>query len=104
MANPMHQLSAAKGGVVGMNAICGIALIVPFTQQLMLGCFKRWLLCFPSKSFVIATRTSAVILHTVCNWSLPLMAADRALPLSSEVTASKCLLRCLGIFALIPVL
>ena len=28
VADPMHKLAAAKGGVVGMNAICSIALIV----------------------------------------------------------------------------
>ncbi len=100
----MHEFVAAKGGVVGMNAICSIVLIVPFTQQLMLCCFKSGLLCFPSKSLIIAKRTSAVVLHTVCNLSLPLVAADWALPLSHEVTPRKHLLRCLGVFSLIPVL
>ena len=85
---PMHQLAAAKSGAVGMNAICTIALIVPFTQQLMTCCFKCGLLCFSSRNFVATKRTSAVVLHTVCNLSLPLMAADRALPVSSAITAS----------------
>ena len=100
---PMHKLVAAKGGVVGINASCSIALIVPFTQQLMTCCFKCGLLSFPSRSFVATKRTSAVILHTSCNLTLPLMAADRALPVSSETTASKRLIRRLGIFVLIPV-
>ncbi len=104
VAHPMHQLFAAKGGAVGMNAICSIALIVPFMQQLMLCCFKCGVLFFPSRSFVATTRTSAIVLHTLCNLTLPLMAADRALPLSSEVTAGDCLLRCLGILVLIPIL
>ncbi len=103
-ADPMHQFFAAKGGGVGLNAICSIALIVPFTQQLMLCCFKCGVLFFPFKSFVPATRTSAVVMHTLSDLSLPLMAADRALPVSSESTASKCLVRCLGILVLIPVL
>jgi hypothetical protein len=61
------------------------------------------LLCGPSKSFATTARTTAVILRTVRNLTLPLMAADRALPVSSETTASKCLIRRLGIFVLIPV-
>ncbi len=104
VADPMHQLLAAKGGGVGMNAICSIALMVPLTQQLMTCYFKCGLLCFPSTSFISTTRTSAVVLHTLCNLTLPLMAADGALPLSSEGTASNRLLRCLGVLVLIPVL
>jgi len=88
----------------GMNAICSIALIVPFTQNLMSCCFKRWPLCFPSNNFVTATRTSAVILHTSCNLTLPLVATDWALPLSPEVTARKHLLRRLSILVVVPVL
>jgi len=48
LAHPMHMLVAAKGGVIGMNTICSIALIVPFKQQLMLRSYKRGLLCLPS--------------------------------------------------------
>ena len=69
----------------------------------MLHFFKRWLNCSPSK-FTSATRTSAVLLHTFGNMSLPLMTAGGALPLSPEVAASKRLLRCLGILILVPVL
>ena len=85
-----------------MNAICSIALIVPLKQQLMLRCLKRRLLCSCYK-FATATRTSAVFPYTVCNWSLPLMAACWALPLSPEVTARNRLLRCLGVLVMIPV-
>ena len=102
VAHPMHQLLTAEGSSVGMNAICIIALIVPFKQQLMLCCFKCGVCVFPSDSFALAARTSPVVNHTLCNLSLPLMAADRALPLSPEVTACKHLLRCLGILVLIP--
>ena len=104
VADPMHKLAAAKSGVVGMNAVCSIALNVPFMQQLMLRCFKCGLLHFPPTSFVDAKRTSSVSLHTLCNWSLPLMTADGALPLSPEVAASKRLLRCLVILVLVPIL
>ncbi len=104
ITHPMHQLSAAKGGVVGMNAICSIALIVPFMQQLMmLCCFKCWLRCCPSKRFATATRTSAVDLHTARDLSLPLVAAFWALPLNSDLSASKRLLRCLGVLVMIPI-
>ncbi len=41
VADPMHQLSAAKGDVLGMNVVLGVALIVPFHQQWVLHCFKR---------------------------------------------------------------
>ena len=85
-----------------MPTLGTIALIVPFKQQLMLRFFKCWLDCSPSK-FATATRTSAVLLHTARDLSLPLVTACWALPLSPEVTASKRLLRCLGILALIPV-
>ena len=107
LAIPMHEFVAAKGVVVGMNAICSTALIVPLTQQVtdrQLRCFKRGLLCFLSKSLLNAKRTSAVVLHTVRDLSLSPVAAGWALPLSPEVTASKHLLRCLGVFFLIPVL
>ncbi|KAA6421231.1 MAG: hypothetical protein FRX49_08930 [Trebouxia sp. A1-2] len=33
VADPMHQLLAAKGNAMGVDAICSIALIVPFKQQ-----------------------------------------------------------------------
>jgi len=104
LAIPMHKLVAAKGGVVGMNAICSIALIVPLKQQWVVHCFIRWLLCFPLNSFVTATRTSAVVQHTLCNTSLPLVAACWAHPLSPELTARKHVLRCLGILVMVPVL
>ena len=103
VADPVHQLSAAKGGVMGMNAICRIALIVPFEQQRVLHCFKCWLLVFVSNTRCsAASRTSTVILHTFANYSLPLMAADWTLPLSPEDTASKRLLRCLGVLVMVP--
>ena len=104
LAHPMHKLPAAKGGHVGINTICSIALQVPFMQQLMLRCFKRGLLFSPCKSFVPATRTSAVVMHTLPDLSLPLMAADWALPFSPETTAGKHLLWCLGILVLVPIL
>ena len=85
VAHPMHQLFAAKSGGAGMNAICSIALIVPFMQQLMLCCFKCGVLFSPSRSFVATSRKSAVFPRTLCNLTLPLMAAVRALPLSFEV-------------------
>ena len=104
VAHPMHRLFAAKGGGAGMNAICSIALIVPFMQQLMLCCFKCGVPFVPSRGFVATSRTSAVFPHTLCKLTLPLMAAVRALPVSSEGTASNRLLRCLGVLVLIPVL
>ena len=103
VADPVHQLSAAKGGGAGVNVIYSIALIVPFKQQLVLRFFKRWLDCSPSK-FTTATRTSAVLLHTPRDLSLPLVAAFWALPLSPELSASKHLLRCLGVLVTVPVL
>ena len=104
LAMPMHKLVAAKGGVVGMNAICNIALIIPFKQQWVLRCFICWLLCLPSHSYVTATRASTVVMHTLFDGSLPLVAADWTLPLSPEITAGKHLLRCLHILVMIPVL
>ncbi len=103
MAHPMHQLFATKSGGAGMNAISSIVLIVPFMQQLMLCCFKCGMLFFPSRSFVATKRTSAVFSRTLCNLTLPLMTAVRALPVSSEATASNRLLRCLGVLVLTPV-
>jgi len=103
VADPVHQLSAAKGGVMGMNAICSIALIVPIKQQGVLHCFKSWLfVCISNTRYSAASRTTMVISRTCGNFSLPLMAADRALPLSPEDTASKRLPRCLGILVLVP--
>ncbi len=105
VADPVHQLSAAKGGVMGMNAICSIALMVPMKQQGVLHCFESWLFVFVSdRKYSAASRTTTVILHTFGNMSLPLMTADGALPLSPEVAASKRLLRCLVILVLVPVL
>ncbi len=104
VADPVHQLSAAKGGVMGMNAICSIALIVPIEQQGVLHCFESWLtVCISNTGYSAASRTTVVISHTCGNFSLPLMAADRALPLSPEDTASKRLLRCLGVLVMVPV-
>ncbi len=105
VADPMHQLSAAKGDVIRVNAFFWVALIVPFEQQRVLHCFKCWLLVFVSNTRCsAASRTSTVILHTFANYSLPLMAADWTLPLSSEATASQRLFRCLGILVKVPVL
>jgi hypothetical protein len=100
---PMHQLFDAKGGVMRIQAVLRLVFIVPFTQQLVFCCFVCWLGSLLSKSFVNATRTSAVILHILCNFSLPLIAADRALPLSPVATVRKHLLRCLDISVMIPV-
>ena len=104
LAHPMHKLAAAKSGVVRMNAIYSIALRVPFMQQLMLCCFKCGVLCSHFTSFIPTTRTSAVIQRTVCNYSLPLMAADWAPPLSSGAAASKRLLRCFGVLIIVSIL
>jgi len=102
VADPVHQLCAAKGSVVGMNAILEVALIDPFKQQWVLRCFKCWL-SVPHK-LSIALWTTTVIFGTLVYSSLPLVAACWALPLSREATASKYLLRCLGVFVLIPIL
>ena len=99
----MNKLVAAKSGVVGMNAICSIALVIPFKEQWVLHCFKCWLLCVPSHSFVTTTEASIVVLHTRCHTCLPLVAAGWALPLSLEPTARKHLLRCFGVFVMVPV-
>ena len=104
-ADPMHQLSAAKGGVLGMNAVLGVALIVPFQQQWVLCCFKRRLFVTVSNRInFTASRTTTVIAHALRNLTLPLVAAYWTLPLSPEVTASKRLLRCFGVLVLIPVI
>ena len=84
VADPMHQLFDAKGGVMRIQAVLRLVFIVPFTQQLVFCCFVCWLGSLLSKRFVNATRTSAVIPHTLCNFSLPLM-----IPVS-------CLSRCFG--------
>jgi len=98
LANPMHKFVAAKSGAAGMNAILEVALIVPLKQQWVLRCFKRWL--FVSAN---ALRATTIILHTLCNLALPLVVACWALSLGPEVTASKRLLRCLGILVMVPV-
>ncbi len=104
-ADPMHQLFAAKSSSLGINAAFRVALSVPLQQQWVLRCLKCWL-CKPISSRVTSTalRTTGIIQHTRCNLSLPLMAACGALPLSPVITASKRLLRCLGILVTIPVL
>jgi len=104
VADPMHQLSAAKGDVLGMNVVLGVALIVPFHQRWELHCFKRRVCTHVSTGInSAALRTTTIVPHTLCNLALPLMAANWTLPLSAETTASKSLLRCLGIFPLIQV-
>jgi len=98
VADPVHQLLAAKSGVLWMDAVLEVALSVPFKQQWVLRCFKRWL--FVSAN---ALRATTIILHTLCNLALPLVVACWALSLGPEVTASKRLLRCLGILVMVPV-
>ncbi len=104
LAMPMHKLVAGKGGVVGVNTTCSIALIIPFKEQRVLRCFICWLLDWACPSFATATRASTIVLHMRCNMSLPFVAADWALPLSPEFTARKHLLRCLDILVTVPVL
>ncbi len=105
VADPMHQLFAAKSGVLWMNAVLEVALSVPFKQQRVLRCFKRWLTVFVSnRTNSIASRTTTVIAHALRNLTLPLVAAYWTRPLSPEVTASKRLLRCFSVLVLIPVL
>ena len=103
LAHPMHTLLAGQGSVVWKDAIFGIALIVPFKQQLMFCCFKSWVTRQPFMALT-APRTTAALLCTPCNLSLPLMAAGWTLPCSPEAAARKHLLRCFGILVLIPVL
>ncbi len=103
LTHPMHTLMAAKGGAVRMKSICSIALIVPLKQQRVFCCCKRWLLCFNCLSFTTAGATTAAF-YTDSNLSLPLMTADSALPLSPKTAASKCLLWCIGVFLLVPIL
>jgi len=104
LANPMHKFVAAKSGAAGMNAILEVALIVPLKQQWVLRCFKRWLFVSASNITISnALRATTIILHTLCNLALPLVVACWALSLGPEVTASKRLLRCLGILVMVPV-
>jgi len=102
MTHPMHTLMTAKGGAVRMKSICSIALIVPLKQQCVLRCFKSWLLCLDCLSFTTAGATT-VVFYTCSNFSLPLMAADLALPFSPKMAASKRLLWCVGVFLLVPI-
>ena len=102
LAHPMHQLAAAKRGVMRMDPIRWVALKVPFKQQWVLRCLKHWLPWVLSTSFA-AKRTAAVFLHTLCNLTLPLVAAGWALPLSPDVTARKHLLRCLGVLVMVRI-
>ena len=53
VADPMHQLSAAKGDVLGMNVVLGVALIVPFYQQGVLHCFKGRLCKHVSRELIL---------------------------------------------------
>ncbi len=102
LTHPMHTLLAAKGGAVRVNAIQGIALIVPLKQQCVLRCFKRWLLCLDCLTFTTAGATT-VVFYTCSNLGLPLIAADLALPFSPKTAASKRLLWCVGVFFLVPI-
>ena len=102
VAHPMHQLFAAKSGGAGMNAICSIALIVPFMQQLMLCCFKCGVLFSPSRSFVATSRKSAVFPRTLCNFHswLPSGHFHSALRLYCRRLSAPAI----GILVLIPIL
>ena len=105
VADPMHQLLAAKSGVLWMNAVLEVALSVPFKQQWVLRCFQRWLCVRASNRTSPSTsRAITVISHTLRNLTLPVVAACWALPLSPETTTSKDLFWCLGILVMIPVL
>ncbi len=104
VADPVHQLLAAKSGVLWMDAVLEVALSVPFKQQWVLRCFKRWLFVHVSnRSSLFASRATTVISHTLRNLTLPLVAACWALPLCPEATTSKHLLWCLGILVMIPI-
>ncbi len=102
LTHPMHRLMAAKGGAVRVHAIHSIALIVPLKQQLMMCCFKCRLLYFDCLGFTTAGATT-VPLYTYSDSSLPLMAADWALPFSPKSAASKRLLWCVDVFCLVPI-
>jgi len=99
-ANPMHQLAAAKGGLVEINAICSIAQVVPFRQQMLLRCFKCWLTCSrsPCLSFTILGKTT-VTRGTLRNLTSPLVAACWPLPLSPNQPPSGCLRMFAGFLA-----
>ncbi len=103
VADPMHPLLAAKGGIMRVDAILRVLLIVPLMQQWMLHCCKCWPRCTPSLSFA-TTGTAAVIFCSILHWSLPFKAACWALPLSLKFTAHQRLLRCLGILVMVPIL
>ena len=102
VAYPMYKLHALKFCVVRIYAILGIALMVPLTQQSVFRCLK----CRMAGLLDIAaaaTRASTVVLDPLCYLSLPFMLAVWTLPVSSGVAASKCLLGCLDILAVIPI-
>ena len=103
MADPMHPLLAAKGGVMRVDAILRVVLIVPLMQLLVLHCCKCWPCCTPCLSFA-TMGTAAVIFCLSFYWSLPLKAACWALPLSPKFTAHQRLLRCLGVLVMVPIL
>ena len=80
----------------------GVALMVPLKQQQMLGLLKSRL---PGMLWVVVAATWApgVLQDPGCNLSLPLILTIWTSPVSLRVTASKCLLRCLGILVKIPI-
>ena len=98
----MYKLRALKCCVVRIYAILSIALMVPLTQQSVFHSLKCRVLGFLFIA-AAATRASTIVHSPHCYLSLPLMSAVWTLPVSSGVAASKCLLRCLGILAVIPI-
>ena len=102
LAYPMYQLVALQCGVMRIYAIPGIALMVPLMQQGMLLLLKCWLLGTLGVA-AAGVGTPTAVGNLVCYLSLPLMFAVWTLPVSPEAAAGKCLFRCLGILAVIPV-
>ena len=102
VAYPMNMLVALQRCIVRIDSVQGITFVVPFKQQRVLLILKCWLL---SALLVTAAAawTACVIHNPACSWSLPLISAVWAFPVSSGVTARKCLLRCVGISAVIPI-
>ena len=102
LAYPMYKLVALECSVMRIYAILSIALVIPLTQQGVLLFLKSWLLgVIPVTAAVL--RASTVIQYTVSYLSLPLITAVWTLPVSPEVAASNCLLRCFGILVVIPI-
>ena len=102
MTYPVYKLAAPQGCVVRIHTLQGIALMVPFKQQCMLLFLKCWLLGVLHVA-IPATRAPRVALNPGHYLSLPLMLAVWTFPVSPKVAASKSLLRCADIFAVIPV-